>query len=160
MLFRSVSLFAILSTAAACGTDTPDTTTAVTDPTEVVEVGKQESGLRKDAVADVQLPEEEPDVDGTGVANKTVTMQAEFTYAADAAVFKFCEDQTTYNLLKNSGYLKLEKAYLEAEPAPFQPVLVTVTGFKAPHLTLDPENKRPTMVVLDVERVDKDARCR
>ena len=92
-------------------------------------------------------------------ANRTVTMRAEFTYGADAAVFKFCEDGQRYNLLKNSGYLKLEEAYLKAAPKPFQPVLVTVTGFKAPHLTLDQENKWPTMVVLDVEKVDSEARC-
>lgn len=160
MLLRSAFFFTLLLIAAACSPDTPDTTTVVTNPSEVVELSKRESGLQEDAIADVQLPEEKADADDKDVANRTVTMQAEFTYAADAAVFKFCEDQTKYNLLKNSGYQKLEKAYLEADPAPFQPVLVTVTGFKAPHLTLDSENKRPTMVVLDVERVDKDARCR
>ena len=140
----------------ACNNEPPAGTASVSDPAEVVEMQKQESGLRNDAMTDVVLPENAGNVQPV---SKAVEMTAEFTYAADAAVFKLCADGQRYNLLQNSGYQALEKAYLAAEPAPFQPVLAKVSGFKAPHLQLDKENKRPTMVVLKVEEILRDARC-
>lgn len=149
----------------ACTNEPPATTDAVTTPREVVEIQKRESGMREDAMKDALPPAERPPAKSGSDAEQTMErkvelMEAEFTYAADAAVFKYCADGERYNLLQNSGYQALEKAYLDAEPEPMQAALVQVTGFKAPHLKLDKENDRPTMVILSVSKVLPGRRCR
>ena len=151
----------------ACQTDPPAAEAVVTPP-EVNELSGKRSGSRQDAVTDVAGVDVEVDtpnatktdaMDAQATTNRTVSMTAEFTYAADAAVFKRCDNGVRYNLLQNSGYQALEKAYLAAKPDAFQPIYVRVSGFEAPHLVLDEENGRPTMVVLGVVETDKFKRC-
>lgn len=73
-----------------------------------------------------------------------------FTYLADAAAITLCLDDRRLPVAMEADYRALEAAYLQAEPQPGQPLLVTVEGL----ITTRPsaEESRPPRPTLVVER--------
>ena len=49
-----------------------------------------------------------------------------FTYMADAALFEDCSSGRRYPVAMEAGYLELERAYLEQQAQPGEPLLVII----------------------------------
>lgn len=73
-----------------------------------------------------------------------------FTYLADAAAIKLCADDRRLPVAMEGDYRALEGAYLQSEPQPGQPLLVTVEGLIA--LRPSAEEGRAPLATLVVER--------
>ena len=71
-----------------------------------------------------------------------------FTYVADAAAITLCADDRRLPVAMEADYRALEAAYLQAEPQPGQPLLVTVEGLIALRPSAEESQPpRPTLVV-------------
>lgn len=71
-----------------------------------------------------------------------------FTYVADAAAITLCADDRRLPVAMEADYRALETAYLQAEPQPGQPLLVTVEGLIALRPSAEESQPpRPTLVV-------------
>lgn len=66
-----------------------------------------------------------------------VFLLGRMTYMADAAVFEECLSGVRYPVAQEGDYLALERAYLDAAPAPGAPVVVHVEGGLAPRPSME-----------------------
>ncbi len=73
------------------------------------------------------------------------------THLADAAVFQECHSGVRYHIVQEGDYLALERAYLDARPAPGAPLKVHVEGGLAPR----PAMEGPDRTSLIVDRFIK-----
>ena len=58
----------------------------------------------------------------------SLPMTGEFTYFADAALFRECMTGQVMPVVMEGAYIELERAYLEARPAPAAPLLARIEG--------------------------------
>ncbi len=89
----------------------------------------------------VRLPEFRP-------IEPQLRLNGMFTYLADAAVITLCADGRQLPVAMEKDYLTLERAYLQADISPGQPVLVCVDGLITQRPSMEESQPpRPTMVV-------------
>lgn len=71
-----------------------------------------------------------------------------FTYLADAAVIILCADGRQLPVATENDYISLERAYLQADISPGQPLLVSVDGLITQRPAMEESQPpRPTLVV-------------
>jgi uncharacterized lipoprotein NlpE involved in copper resistance len=63
-----------------------------------------------------------------GQEKDTLWLKGMFSYMADAALFTDCVTNTRYPVAMERDYLALERAYLEQQPGPGAPLLITFEG--------------------------------
>ncbi|MFO7912032.1 MAG: META domain-containing protein [Desulfotignum sp.] len=89
----------------------------------------------------VRLPEFRP-------IEPQIRLTGMFTYLADAAVITLCADGRQLPVAMEKDYIALERAYLQANISPGQPVLVCVDGMVTQRPSMEESQPpRPTLVV-------------
>jgi uncharacterized lipoprotein NlpE involved in copper resistance len=89
----------------------------------------------------VRLPEFQP-------IEPQLRLTGMFTYLADAAVIILCADGRQLPVAMENDYISLERAYLQADISPGQPVLVSVDGLITQRPAMEESQPpRPTLVV-------------
>jgi uncharacterized lipoprotein NlpE involved in copper resistance len=95
----------------------------------------------------------------TGCAESGGTFTGEFTYMADAALFRPCDDLDSRLPVQGPAYLELERAYLEARPGPGEPVFVELEGSIEEAPAMEGDGTVPTLMVTRVVRMDPSGSC-
>lgn len=85
-------------------------------------------------------------------------LSGEFTYLADAALFRECLTGHRWPVAMEGDYPALERAYLEARPEPGAPLLATLEGRVETRPGMEGPPRR-TLVVERFSRVHADADC-
>lgn len=104
------------------------------------------------------------DLTGDGALTPTdlsLGLQGMFTYMADAARFEECLTSRSYPVAMESDYIKLERAYLEADkPEPGVPLMVSFEGDITRKPAMDGDAMIPTVIVRRFIGVWPGQRCR
>lgn len=97
----------------------------------------------------------------TGALDPTdahLALSGMLVYFADAAIFTECLTGQTWPVMMEEDYLALERAYLEAAPAPAAPLLVRVEGTITEREPMEGPPRR-SLVVSRFHHVTPDAGC-
>jgi len=70
-----------------------------------------------------------------------------FVYMADAARLTECKTDRSFPVAMEGDYRRLEQAYLEAQPGPGQPLMVTIDGGIEERPRIDAPGTEPTVIV-------------
>ncbi len=84
--------------------------------------------------------------------------KGEFVYYADTAIFRDCENDSIYPVTGEEEYVKLERAYLEADHEDMEPEWVVLEGeIKLLRNMEGPE--KPTIVISRFISLDDEKKC-
>ena len=134
------------------GPDDP-ATLAWTDP-DTIRAGR--SGVEDDA-SDIALPLVR--TSRPVAATATLRLTGEYLYYADAGRFRPCRTGIDMRVAQEEANARLERAYLDARPAPQARVRATVEGRFEQRPRIDNPGREDVLVVERVVRIDPDGRC-
>ena len=82
-----------------------------------------------------------------------------FSYLADAALFTDCKTNKKYPVLMEKDYLKLERAYLDADKNPGENILVEIVAEIQTRPKIEGEGEREFILVMEFINIFPNEKC-
>jgi uncharacterized lipoprotein YbaY/heat shock protein HslJ len=99
-------------------------------------------------------PDAEPEESAAGLE-----LAGSFSYMADAALFEDCRDRRVYPVAMEGAYLELERAYLDADVEPGQPLMVQLEGRFLERPAMEGDRMEVMLVVDSFEAIRPEQSC-